>query len=513
VKFTSHIYTQMLILNCKLLLPFHKSSIFAAMSIYQQYEIVVGLEVHAQLTTQTKLFCSDSTLFGEDPNTQVSVISLAHPGTLPKMNKEAIELAIRLGLACNCKIVRNNYFARKNYFYPDLPKGYQISQHTAPICRNGYLEVVVGKDVKKVRLNRIHIEEDAGKSVHDIDEKYTGVDINRAGIPLLEIVTEPDIRSSEEAYAYVTELRNLVRYLGVCDGNMEQGRLRCDVNISVRKKGEQKLGTKVEIKNLNSIRFIKKAIETESKRLVDIIESGEEVLQQTRGFDEASGTTYAIRTKEDADDYRYFADPDLPPFLITDEMIDAVAQKMPPSQKQRVQTLVDSFGLSNYDASQLAGDVELETYFRKVIEHTSNTKAAANWVLNPIKNWLAEAELTADELPAPPVSVAGIIRLIDEKEITYGIAVQKVLPVLLKDGSIDVEKFIQENNLLLSENSSELEEWINAVLEKHPQKVTEFKKGKKGLIGFFVGEAMKLAKGKADAKLITEKFTEKLKQA
>lgn len=481
------------------------------MSKLSQYEVVVGLEVHAQLMTKSKLFCSDSTLFGESPNTQVSVISLAHPGTLPKMNKQAIELAIKLGLACNCEIVTNNYFARKNYFYPDLPKAYQISQHTAPICRGGYVEITPGKETKQVQLNRIHIEEDAGKSVHDIDEDFSGIDLNRAGIPLLEIVTEPCIHSSEEAYAYVSELRNLVRYLNVCDGNMEQGRLRCDVNISVRKKGEQKLGTKVEIKNLNSVRFIKKAIEFEATRLVDLIEAGEEVIQQTRGFDETTGTTYAIRTKEDADDYRYFADPDLPPFVITEKMIEAVRSTMPPSQKQRVQALMEEYKLSQYDASMLAGDFGLENYFKQILSHTSNAKSAANWILNPIRNWLIENELGAEELTIPPQSVAEIISLIDAGKITYGIAVQKILPALIDNNSINVMEFAEKNDLLLSENGNQLDEWINAVLEKHPQKVTEFRKGKKGLIGFFVGEAMRLAKGKADASQITEKFNEKLK--
>lgn len=481
------------------------------MSIHKNYEIVVGLEVHAQLTTASKLFCSDSTFFGEDPNTQVSAISLAHPGTLPKMNKEAIELAIKLGLACNCEIVRSNYFARKNYFYPDLPKAYQISQHTAPVCQGGYLEVMVNKEVKKVRLNRIHMEEDAGKSVHDIDANYSGIDFNRAGIPLLEIVTEPDIHSADEAYAYVTELRNLLRYLNVCDGNMEQGRLRCDVNISVRKKGDEKLGTKVEIKNLNSIRFIKKAIEHEAVRLIDLVEKGEPVIQQTRGFDEATSTTYAIRTKEDADDYRYFADPDLPPFLITDEMIENIRSAMPPSQKERVETLMAEFNLTQYDAALLTKDTELENFFKQVTQHTSNSKAAANWILNPIKNYLAEEETTLDELSLSPESIADIITLIDEGKLTFGIATQKVFPALVKNPSLNILQFAQVNDLLLSENSSDVEEWINTVLEKNPQKVTEFRKGKKGLIGFFVGEAMRLAKGKADAKVITEKLTEKLK--
>jgi aspartyl-tRNA(Asn)/glutamyl-tRNA(Gln) amidotransferase subunit B len=486
-------------------------AIFAPMTKSNQYEVVVGLEVHAQLTTQSKLFCSDSTLFGEEPNTQVSVVSLAHPGTLPKMNKEAIELAIKLGLACNCEIVANNYFARKNYFYPDLPKAYQISQHTAPVCRNGFVEVTVGKEIKKVRLNRIHMEEDAGKSVHDIDEHYTGIDFNRAGIPLLEIVTEPDIRSSEEAYAYVTELRNLLRYLNVCDGNMEQGRLRCDVNISVRKKGAEKLGTKVEIKNLNSIRFIKKAIEHERTRLIELIESGGEVLQQTRGFDEMTGTTYAIRTKEDADDYRYFADPDLPPFLITEEMIENIRKAMPPTQKERVQSLTDAYSLSHYDASMLAADPDLEKLFKQILQHTTNTKAAANWVLNPVKNWLMENEKAAEDFPVSASSIGEMIGLIDSGKTTYGIAVQKIFPALLEDASRNVTEYAEANDLLLSENSSDIDLWINTVLEKNPQKVTEFRKGKKGLIGFFVGEAMKLAKGKADAKQITEKFAEKLK--
>jgi aspartyl-tRNA(Asn)/glutamyl-tRNA(Gln) amidotransferase subunit B len=475
------------------------------------YEIVVGLEVHAQLMTKSKLFCSDSTLFGEEPNTQVSVISLAHPGTLPKMNKEAIQLAIKLGLACNCEIVSNNYFARKNYFYPDLPKAYQISQHTAPICRGGYVEVTVGKESKKVLLNRIHMEEDAGKSVHDIDENYSGIDLNRAGIPLLEIVTEACISSSEEASAYVTELRNMLRYLKVCDGNMEQGRLRCDVNISVRKKGEKKLGTKVEIKNLNSIRFIKKAIEFEAVRLVALIEGGGKVLQQTRGYDESSGTTYAIRTKEDADDYRYFADPDLPPFLITEEMIENIRKEMPPTQKQRVEALIDQYQLSHYDAAMLTSNADLENYFKQVLDHTSNIKSAANWVLNPIKNWLTENEAAVEDIAIPAKSIAEMITLIDAGKITYGIAVQKIFPALVKDGGINVNDFVEKNNLLLSENNNELDEWINSVLEKHPLKVTEFRKGKKGLIGFFVGEAMRLAKGKADAQQITNKLNEKLK--
>ena len=282
-----------------------------------KYEIVVGLEVHAQLLTKTKLFCGDTTEFGKAPNTQISVVSLGYPGTLPRLNKETISLAIKLGLACNCGIVQHNYFARKNYFYPDLPKGYQISQHTTPICTKGHLEITTGTATRNIRINRIHIEEDAGKSLHDESSEFSNLDFNRAGMPLLEIVTEPYIRSAEEAFAYVTSLRKLVIHLDVCDGNMEQGSLRCDVNISVRKTGEEKLGTKVEIKNLNSTRFIKKAIDFESKRLISLLEAGKQIVQETRGFDENDFSTYSIRIKEDEDDYRYFPEPDLPPFFIS----------------------------------------------------------------------------------------------------------------------------------------------------------------------------------------------------
>ena len=296
---------------------------------HDKYEAVIGLEVHAQLLTQSKLFCSDSTQFGAAPNTQVSPISLAHPGTLPKMNKKAIEFALKLGLTLQCDIERNNYFVRKNYFYPDLPKGYQVSQHTTPICKNGVVKIKTDAGERSIQLNRIHIEEDAGKSLHDVDENYTCIDLNRAGVPLLEIVSEPDIHSAEEAFAYITELRKLVRYLEICDGNMEEGSMRCDANISIRLAGDKKLGTKVEVKNLNSIRNVKKAIEYEITRLIALAENNEPILQQTRSFDASTGTTFSLRSKEEANDYRYFPEPDLSPFFITDEMLESVKQSIP----------------------------------------------------------------------------------------------------------------------------------------------------------------------------------------
>ena len=282
-----------------------------------KYQVVIGLEVHAQLLTKTKLFCADSTTFGSEPNTQVSPISLAHPGTLPKMNKHAIELAVKLGLALHCEIERHNYFARKNYFYPDLPKGYQVSQHTAPICKGGYLSITTAEIQTNIQLNRIHLEEDAGKSIHDIDADYTCIDLNRAGVPLLEIVTEPCIHSAEEAFVFLTELRKIVRWLNVCDGNMEEGSMRCDANISIRLKGETILGKRVEVKNLNSIRNVKKAIEIEQERLIALTEKNEPVIQETRSFDADNNITFSLRSKEEADDYRYFPEPDLPPFSVS----------------------------------------------------------------------------------------------------------------------------------------------------------------------------------------------------
>ncbi|HEV7329888.1 MAG TPA: Asp-tRNA(Asn)/Glu-tRNA(Gln) amidotransferase subunit GatB [Flavisolibacter sp.] len=475
-----------------------------------QYEVVIGLEVHAQLQTTTKLFCGDTILFGQAPNTQVSVISLAHPGTLPKLNREAIRLAITLGLATKSQIVQRNYFARKNYFYPDLPKGYQISQHTTPICKGGMVEITVGKEKKGVRLNRIHIEEDAGKSLHDATTEYTQLDFNRAGTPLLEIVTEPDLRSADEAAAYVTALRKLVRHLGVCDGNMEEGSLRCDVNISVRPKGEEKLGTKVEIKNLNSIRYIKKAIEAESAALIEKHRNNEPILQQTKGLNDETFTTYVIRTKEDEDDYRYFPEPDLPPFLISDEEIEAIRKSMPPLQSEIKQQLLTEYQLPEYDASLLAEDTELANYFFNLTKETAQYKAAANWVIGPVKNALADDENSFDQFPVAPSAVASLIALIDKGVISYGIASQKLFPHLLQHPETDVKGYIQQEGLQL-QSGSEVDAFIEASLTKHAQKITEYKKGKKGLLSLFVGEVMKLSKGKANAEEVTRKIQEKLK--
>ena len=482
------------------------------------YEIVVGLEVHAQLLTKSKLFCSDSIAFGATPNSHISPITLAHPGTLPKMNRKAIEFAVKMGLACHCDIEKRNYFARKNYFYPDLPKGYQISQHTTPICKGGFIKIKTDGVEKKISLNRIHLEEDAGKSLHDIDPNNTCIDYNRAGTPLIEIVSEPDIRSADEAFAYVSEIRKLVRYLDICDGNMEEGSLRCDANISVRKKGETKLGTKVEVKNLNSIRHVKKAIEFESARLIDLLEKGEPVMQQTRSFDAGNGTTFSIRDKEDADDYRYFADPDLTPFQLGDEFIDDVKATIPALQEERIAVYTKKYQLPEYDAQVLTEEKSLADYFEKVVSSFISEdgaygmlpKAAANWLLGPVKSWLNENSKEIAEFPLAAEQIGGLAKLVDSNKLSFSIASTRLFSYLLKHPSADPEQIAVEQNLIQQSDTSVIEPVIDKVLEKFADKVTEYKKGKKGLLSLFVGEVMKQSKGKADPKVTNELLLKKL---
>jgi len=474
------------------------------MSWREKYDVVIGLEVHAQLATNSKLFCGDSTAFGAEPNTHTSPITLGHPGTLPKTNKKAVNYAIRMGLACSCEIEKDNYFARKNYFYPDLPKGYQISQHTTPICKGGLVRIKTDDgSYRNVHLNRIHLEEDAGKSIHDLDENYTCIDLNRAGTPLIEIVTEPDIFSADEAYQYVTEIRKLVRWLGICDGNMEEGSLRCDANVSLKLKGSSQLGTRVEVKNLNSIRNVKKAIEFEVERLASILDSGKSVQQQTRSFDASNDTTFAIRDKEEANDYRYFPDPDLAPFHLTESFINSIAAELPvlPNVLQKKYEL--EFGLSQYDAHQLSEELSTANYFDATIQFTKNYKAVANWILGPIRQWLHENHITIDQFTLSPEKLADLLKLVDDGKINFSMASSKILPALIEDQTKNALSIAETMNLLQVSDSSELEKWIEEVISKMPDKVLEYKKGKKGLIGLFVGEVKKLSKGKADPKIVT----------
>ncbi|MGN6420944.1 MAG: Asp-tRNA(Asn)/Glu-tRNA(Gln) amidotransferase subunit GatB [Pseudobacter sp.] len=477
---------------------------------YDAYELVAGLEVHAQLLTSSKLFCGDSAAFGGEANTHISPITLGHPGTLPRLNKTAVEYAIRMGLACHCTISPNNYFARKNYFYPDLPKGYQITQHTTPICIGGHVNIRINDTEIPIMLNRIHMEEDAGKSLHDVDPENTSVDYNRAGVPLLEIVTDPVIRSSDEAYAYLTELRKLLRYLGICDGNMEEGSMRCDANVSVRKKGDPKLGTRIEVKNLNSIRNVKRAIDHEAKRMIELLENGEKIIQETRSFDATNGTTFSMRTKEEANDYRYFADPDLVPFRVTEAMLQSIKESIPELPEQRIARYTQQLQLPVYDALVLCDEKETADYFQAVIEHTSNYKAAANWMLGPVKSWLNEKSALITEFPVPPAGIASLIALIDEGKLNFSTASTKVLPALIAGPGRNPMDIAASLNLVQDSDESNVAAWVEEVLEKMPEKVAEYRKGKKGLMGLFVGEVKKVSKGKADPRLTNDILLKKL---
>jgi aspartyl-tRNA(Asn)/glutamyl-tRNA(Gln) amidotransferase subunit B len=480
------------------------------MLLGNKYEAVIGLEVHAQLATKSKLFCADATTFGAAPNTQISPITMGHPGSLPKTNKKAVEYAIKMGLACNSTIVKENYFARKNYFYPDLPKGYQISQHTTPICAGGKVQIQVGDQKRHVQLNRIHLEEDAGKSIHDIDPTHTLIDLNRAGTPLIEIVTEPDLFSAEEAFAYVTEIRKLVQWLGVCDGNMEEGSLRCDANVSVRLIGEKKLGTKVEVKNLNSIRNVKKAIEFEITRMIDVIESGGTITQQTRSFDASNDTTFAIRDKEEANDYRYFPDPDLAPFVLSESYIKEIHLGLPILPAVLEEKITTQYQLSSYDAAQICESLNTAQYFEATAAHTKNYKSVANWMLGPIRSYLNEADLAYSELALQPTTLADLIRIIDQGQLNFSVAASKILPQLVDGIKTDVLAVATSLNLLQVNDTDALEAWVDAAIASMPDKVIEYQKGKKGLIGLFIGEVKKLSKGQADPNKVSSLLAQKL---
>src|SRR6478735_3351 len=481
------------------------------MSVYhEKYELVVGLEVHAQLLTDSKLFSGDSAAFGASQNTHISPITLAHPGALPKLNRKAVEFAIRMGLACNSKITRYNYFARKNYFYPDLPKGYQISQLTTPVCDGGYVEVKTSLGPKTVTLNRIHLEEDAGKSIHDIQPGFTCVDYNRAGVPLIEIVTEPEIHHPEEAFAYLTELRKRLRYLGICDGNMEEGSMRCDANISIRQFGDPKLGTKVEVKNLNSIRNVKRAIESEFDRLVGLMEKGEPIIQETRSFDAGNSTTFSLRNKEEANDYRYFPDPDLAPFIVTEEMVEEIRKAVPEMPEQRAKRYMEDYQLPEYDARVLCDEKETADYFELILQHTSNYKAVANLLLGPIKGFLNESAISINDFPVKPDNLAGLLRLVEENKVNFSMASTRLLQEMIRQPHKKPGELASDLNLIQDSDDNTIEAWVEQALNQMPEKVIEYRKGKKGLIGLFVGEVKKLSKGKADPKKTSDLLLKKL---
>lgn len=479
--------------------------------VNDKYEAVIGLEVHAQLMTKTKIFASEPSSFGATPNTQVSAITLALPGTLPKLNKRVVEMAAMMGLACHSKINEVNYFERKNYFYPDLPKGFQTSQDKAPICVGGYIEVETEEGMSQLTLTRIHLEEDAGKNNHELDANYSLVDLNRAGTPLIEIVTEPVLRNSDEAYALVTEIRRLVRYLEICDGNMEEGSLRCDANISIRLKGEQTLGTKVEVKNMNSIRNVKKAIDKEIKRQIKAVERGEVIVQQTRSFDPTDGSSFPLRSKEFAHDYRYFPEPDLPPIVISEERLEEIKNLMPHLPYELQKQFVETFGLSDYDAKVLTDEKDIALYFLEVTKSTTNYKAAANWIMGNVKSYLNEKNIGIAELAIAPERLSELIQLVDNDQLSVKNA-KTVFYEMLNKPKVSALVIAEDLNLIQDTDQNELDQWVLAAITSFPDKVSEYKKGKKGLIGFFMGEVMKLSKGKADPKLATKMLSELLQK-
>jgi aspartyl-tRNA(Asn)/glutamyl-tRNA(Gln) amidotransferase subunit B len=469
---------------------------------YSKYEPVIGLEVHAQMLTKSKAYCSDANEYGAHPNTQVSAISLGHPGTLPVHNKEAVTYAIKIGVACECQIAEHNYYARKNYFYADLPKGYQISQDTTPICRGGHIDIKL-KDgsEKRIGLTRIHMEEDTGKSMHDQDLYDTLLDYNRAGVPLIEIVSEPEIRSGEEAYQYLTEIRKLVRYLEICDGNMEEGSMRCDANVSVRLKGAPEFGVKVEVKNMNSISNVQRAIDHEIKRQIEEIEKGGTIYQETRTFNALKGETSVMRTKEGASDYRYFPEPDLPPLHITQPFIDEVKQHMPTLPKELHTRFTGQYGLNEYDASVLTDNKETAQYFEAILDHTQNYKTAANWVMVHIRGYLNEQAVDITNFVLSPQQIAELIGLVDSGKISNSAASQKIFPAWVANPSQSALAIAESLNLLQQSDTGELQIWVDQAIALFPEKVAEYKAGKTSLVGLFMGEVMKLSKGKADPKI------------
>ncbi len=477
----------------------------------EKYQVVIGLEVHVQLKTNSKIFSSEPTNFGASPNENAGVVTLAHPGTLPSLNKQVIELAAKMGLACHCEISRRLIFDRKNYFYPDLPKGYQLTQDRTPICRNGYIPVrpKEGKS-RHVRLSRIHLEEDSGKSSHDEDE-FTLIDYNRAGIPLIEIVTYPEIYSVEEAVGVLGEIRRIVRYLGISDGDMEKGSLRCDANISVRPQGVEQLGKKVEVKNMNSIRNVGRAIAYEADRQISLFKADQNVVSETRAFDVDSGMTITMRNKEELNDYRYFPEPDISPTEISVEELATWKSELPPLPQELFDLFTSEYGLPQYDSEVLIEEHSMANYAQKLFEITRFRKQASNWLMGPVKSWLKAHKTTMEHFPIAIRQMSDILDLIQDRKLGHTNAVQKLFPFLLENPEKGVLDASKELNLLFDQNDSEIQPVIDEILAAHPDKVMAYQNGKTSLLGMFMGELMKKTKGKADAQVANKMLTESLK--
>ncbi len=467
-----------------------------------KYEAVIGLEVHAQLLTESKIFCSCSTKFGNEPNSNTCPVCLGHPGVLPVLNKKVVEFTVLMGLATNCKINQQSIFARKNYFYPDLPKGYQISQYEEPICEHGFIEVnPKNGSSKKIGITRIHMEEDAGKSIHD-QSSSTLVDVNRCGVPLMEIVSEPDIRTSEEAYLYLNNIKKIVQYLGICDGNMEEGSLRCDANISVRLKGEKKFGVKTEIKNMNSFRNVERAIDYEINRQTDLIEDGEDIVQQTLLWDADLNEAIPMRSKEEANDYRYFPDPDLLPVIVDEEWKTEISKSLPELPETKYKRFISDFSLPVYDAEILTQTKSLANYYESVISITDDYKTASNWVISEVLAVVNEKKIDISDFPITALNLGKLINLIKAGTISGKIA-KEVFALMLQDNS-DPGQIVKDKNLVQISDTSEIEPIIQKIIESNPAQVQEYLAGKEKVFGFFVGQVMKETRGKANPKLVNE---------
>ena len=480
-------------------------------NIDTEYEAVIGLEVHVQLSTHSKAFCSDSATFGNKPNQNISPVSLGLPGSLPVCNEKIIRYATKLGLALNSKINKYHFFDRKNYFYADLPKGYQITQDNLPICIGGSLKIRLEDGFEKdIILNRIHMEEDAGKSIHDLDDAYSYIDLNRAGVPLLEVVTEPMISSGEEAAAYLGELRKLVRYLNICDGNMEEGSMRCDANVSVRLKGSTVLGNRCEVKNLNSMKNVQKAIEYEIARQIKLISKGQYIEQNTLNFDASTGITSPLRSKEMANDYRYFPEPDLLPLVISDEFLAKIKAEMPELPEAIFQKFTKEMALPVYDALVLTSEKSSADYFIAITKDTNNYKSAANWVMGSIKSFLNEQQIGFEDFKVEAKEVAEMINLIDTEAINHHQAKDQLFPALTQNLDKKVKDLVVKLNLYIKEDVNEVDGLLIEILNKYPDKVKEYHQGKKGVIGLFMGDLMKISKGKIDPKKANQLLTDKI---
>lgn len=476
-----------------------------------KYEAVIGLEVHAQMLTESKIFCGCSTKFGSSPNSQTCPVCIGMPGVLPVLNRKALEFTIRTGLAMNCKISSYSRFARKNYFYPDLPKGYQISQYELPICEHGYVDIIVDGEKRRIGITRIHVEEDAGKNIHESalgGGNYSFVDLNRAGVPLMEIVSEPDIKTPGEASEYMKKLRTILRYLGVCDGNMEQGSLRCDANVSIRPVGRKEFGTRAEVKNINSFKFVEKALEYEIKRQVKVIEEGGKIIQETRLWDSNRGITESMRGKEEAHDYRYFPEPDLVPIMATEDWINEIKASLPELPDAKMERFITVYGLPEYDADLLTSERATADWFEDAVKAGGQAKAVSNWMMGELTKLLNDENKTLEECLLRPEQLAEMIRLIDDGTISGKIA-KTVFEEMYRTGK-SAGEIVREKSLTQISDTGAIEKAVEEVIAKSPKEVERFRGGDEKLMSFFVGQVMKATKGKANPQMVNELLKKKL---